>query len=67
MAKPTLDREEILERNDRVDREVVAAYRKLEGELRSLGIRRKPSYSLEPPLGRHRVRSDNRIEATLNS
>ena len=54
------DREELLARNSRIDRGVVTAYRKLEGELKGLGIQRKSRYSLEPPLGRNPTASHNR-------
>ena len=57
-----VDRERILTQNDRIDREVVAAYRKLENQLRELGVQRNPSYSLEPPLGRHRFEDYKRAE-----
>lgn len=61
MPKPTSTyQRDVLERNSRIDREVVTAYRKLEGELKGLGIRKKPRYGLEPPLGRNPTAFHNR-------
>ena len=53
-------REELLARNSQVDRRVVSAYRRLEGELKDLGVQKKPQYSLEPPLGRNPTACHNR-------
>lgn len=61
MAKPPPKyREELLTRNSRIDRRVVTAYRKLEGELKDLGVQKKPGYTLEPPLGRNPTACHNR-------
>ena len=61
MTKPSpTDREVMLARNSRIDREVVTAYRKLEGELKDLGVQSKPRYNLEPPLGRSPAACYNR-------
>ena len=59
MPMPTYP-EELLGRNDRIGRKVVRAYKKLEDELKDLGVQRKPRYSLEPPLGRNPTACDNR-------
>ena len=48
---PLSDREEILARNVMIDVNMVATVEKLEKELRKLGVKIKPSYKLEPPLG----------------
>ena len=50
-AAPTLDKPAILERNTKVDRAVVASYKRLERELKRLGVEVRPRYTLEPPLG----------------
>ena len=55
-------REELLGRNSRIDRKVVTAYKKLEDELKDLGVQRKPRYSLEPPLGRNPTAYHNRAK-----
>ncbi len=44
--------EEALKRNKKVNMKTVAAHQKLEKELQKLGVEIRPSYSLEPPLGR---------------
>lgn len=49
---PALFSEEVLKRNKNVNLETVAAHQKLERELLKLGVEIKPTYSLEPPLGR---------------
>ena len=48
-------REDVLRRNEKINTETVAAHEKLERELRNLGIRIKPSFNLEHPLGRSRT------------
>jgi len=53
-------REEILKRNNNINTETVAAHEKLERELRKLGVEIKPSFNLEPPLGRSRTDIHNR-------
>ena len=63
MVQPSpTSEEEVLARNDRIDREVVMAYRKLEGELKRIGIQSKPRYNLGPPLGRNPTAWDNRAK-----
>ena len=63
MKKPLpTSREELLGRNGRIDRKVVTAYKKLEDELKDLGVQRKPRYSLEPPLGRNPTAYHNRAK-----
>ena len=52
----TLDKRDVLERNAKVDRTVVASYKRLERELRQLGVEVRPRYTLEPPLGSGRPR-----------
>ena len=53
-------REEVLKRNKKINTETVAAHEKLERELRKLGVEIKPSFNLEPPLGRNRTGIHNR-------
>lgn len=53
-------REEILKRNKKINTETVAAHEKLERELQKLGVEIKPSFNLEPPLGRSRTGIHNR-------
>lgn len=63
MTKRTTNDEDIvLARNDQVDRRVVMAYKRLARELRMLGVRRKPRYNIEPPLGRKPRTFHNRSE-----
>ena len=45
------DRGDLLARNEMVNVDIVAAYEKLEQDLRTLGVEIKPSFKLEPPLG----------------
>ncbi len=47
---------DLLDRNKKIDPDIVAAHEKLEQELRKLGVVIKPSLNLEPPLGRDRTR-----------
>ena len=49
---PALFSDEVLKRNKKVNLKTVAAHQKLEKELLKLGVEIKPSYNLEPPLGR---------------
>lgn len=56
---PSHDRRDVLDRNAGVDRTVVAAYKRLERELRQLGVEVRPRYALEPPLGGGRPRDRN--------
>ena len=58
----TLDKEGILERNAKIDRTVVASYKRLDRELKQLGVEVRPRYTLEPPLGNGRPR-DHRLTA----
>lgn len=55
-----LDRDEVLERNARINVKVLNVYGKLKRELRKLGVEIEPSYNLEPPLGRNPARFPNR-------
>ncbi len=54
------DREEVLARNEMINIDTVAAHEKLEQDLRKLGVEIKPSFRLEPPLGRNRTALHNR-------
>jgi len=47
----------------RIDVAVVEKFGKLELELRKLGVEIKPSYGIEPPLGRNRHLIHNRSRA----
>ena len=58
-SKPSYDKQDVLNRNAGVDRTVVAAYKRLERELRQLGVEVRPRYALEPPLGSGRPRDRN--------
>jgi hypothetical protein len=59
-ATPESYRKEVLKRNKRINTDTVAAHEKLERELEKLGIEIKPSFNLEPPLGRTRTGIHNR-------
>ncbi len=59
-ATSTSYREEVLKRNKKINTETVAAHEKLERELQKLGVEIKPSFNLEPPLGRSRTGIHNR-------
>lgn len=43
--------DEILGKNPKVSKRVVAQYRELEKHLKKLGVDTKPHYTLSPPLG----------------
>ena len=49
-----------LKRNPRINFGIVAAHEELERKLKKLGVEIKPSYNLEPPLGRNPTRFRNR-------
>ena len=51
---------DVLERNTRINVDTVAAHEKLERNLKKLGVEIRPSYNLEPPLGRNPARFHNR-------
>ena len=51
---------DVLERNTRINVNTVAAHEKLEENLKKLGVEIKPSYNLEPPLGRNPSRFHKR-------
>ena len=53
-------REKVLKRNKDINTETVAAHEKLERELQKLGVEIRPSFNLEPPLGRSRTGIHNR-------
>lgn len=54
------DKNDLLERNVKINTKTVAAHERLEQELKKLGVEIKPSYNLEPPLGRGGIRLHNR-------
>ena len=54
------DQKEMFDRNAKINIDTVAAHEKLERELRKLGVIIKPSFNLEPPLGRNRTGLRNR-------
>ena len=45
------DLEAVIATNPKIDTKVVSAYRKLEQELKGLGVEVKPRYTLSHPLG----------------
>ena len=49
-----------LKRNPRINFGIVTAHEELERKLKKLGVEIKPSYNLEPPLGRNPTRFRNR-------
>ena len=51
---------DVLKRNTRINIGAVAAHEELERKLKKLGVEIKPSYNLEPPLGRNPTRFRNR-------
>lgn len=53
-------REEVVERNARVNEATVAAHERLEQELKKLGVDTKPRFEIEPPLGSSRTRLHSR-------
>ena len=48
-------RQELFKRNAGIDLKTVTAHQELEQDLRKLGVEIKPSFNLEPPLGRNRT------------
>ena len=54
-----LDKEIILNQNSNIDAEIVSAHENLERKLRKLGVEIKPTFNIEPPLGRDRTGSYN--------
>jgi len=50
-----VDKKELLKQNVNINRKTVAAHKRLEQELRKIGVEIKPSYNLEPPLGPSRI------------
>ena len=49
------DQNTVLSQNKRIHRGTVAAHEKLERKLKKLGVEIKPSFNIEPPLGRYRT------------
>ena len=60
-SAPKLDKQDVLERNAKIDRAVVASYERLERKLKKLGVEVRPRYTLEPPLGSGRRRDDRLV------
>lgn len=52
---PLLDKKTILNQNSNIDAEIVSAHENLERKLRKLGVEIKPTFNIEPPLGRVRT------------
>ena len=50
-----LDRKKIIHQNKNINGDTVSAHEKLERELRKLGVEIKPTFNIEPPLGRNRT------------
>ena len=50
----------VLKRNTRINFGTVTAHEELERKLKKLGVEIKPSYNLEPPLGRNPATFHNR-------
>ena len=55
-----LDKKTILNQNSNIDAEIVSAHENLERKLRKLGVEIKPTFNIEPPLGRDRTGSYTR-------
>jgi hypothetical protein len=53
-------REEVVERNAKVNEVTIAAHERLERELKKLGVDTKPRFEIEPPLGSSRTRLHSR-------
>ena len=53
-------KEEVVERNAKVNEATIAAHERLEQELEKLGVDTKPRFEIEPPLGSSRTRLHNR-------
>ena len=58
VSPPSL--KDMLKRNTRINFGIVTAHEELERKLKKLGVEIKPSYNLEPPLGRNPARFRNR-------
>ena len=58
MSKP--NRREILKRNTKINVRIVTAHERLERKPEKLGVEIKPSFNIEPPLGRNRSAFHNR-------
>ena len=57
---PPSSLKDVLKRNTRINIDTVTAHEELERKLKKLGVEIKPSYNLEPPLGRNPTRFHNR-------
>ena len=57
---PSSSLKDVLKRNTRINIGTVTAHEELERKLKKLGVEIKPSYNLEPPLGRNPTRFQNR-------
>ena len=53
------NREEVFRRNPGIDVSVVEAHERLERDIEKIGVEIKPSYNIEPPLGRRPTRLHN--------
>lgn len=51
--------DKVVRKNPKVNTSVVAAYERLERELKKLGVEIKPSYNIEPAFGRRPTRLYN--------
>ena len=62
------DPKEVLRHNPKINTRVVKAHERLERQLKRLGVVIKPSYDIEPPLGRGPTRIHNHSRSmTRNS
>ena len=57
---PPSSLKDVLKRNTRINIGTVTAHEELERKLKKLGVEIKPSYNLEPPLGRNPTGFHNR-------
>ena len=53
------EKEEVLDRNEMINRETIVAHQKLEKKLKKLGVEIKPRFNVEPPLGTDRTGCHN--------
>lgn len=60
VSQPPVQKARTQGRKVKIDFEIVAAHKKLQQELKKLGVETgEPGYNLEPPLGRDRARFEN--------
>jgi hypothetical protein len=55
-----LSEQEILQRNPKVNKDLVDGFKKLEIELNELGVNTKPQFTISPPLGNGHLLLSNR-------